>query len=254
MKASKSVRYLCQAAFALGSVLAAGIPGHSQGVPGYPEDVRYGFDPREVALLPHYCIYTQLFRGRVPGGDNPGEIQRWSSIMGPTFNHMHHYCWGLMKTNRAMFLVHTQQFRTYYFRESVGEFDYVIERAPPDFKLLPEILTKKGENLIRLGKGPQGVQELEKAIALKPDYWPPYAAVSDYYREIGDLAKAREWLREGLSATPDVNALKRRMAEIDGAKDNRKAVPQRPEKPSAPQSSVEKSATQRLESQPPAER
>jgi hypothetical protein len=229
MKASKSVRYLCQAAFALGSVLAAGIPAHGQEIgqeiPGYPNDVRYGYDPRELALLPRYCIHTQLFRDNVPGGNNPDEIKRWYLVMGGAFHNMHHYCWGLMKTNRAIFLARSQQYRTFYLNSSITEFDYVIRAAPLDFKMLPEILTKKGENLIRLDRGPQGISELERAIALKPDYWPPYAAMSDYYRKIGDLAKAREWLEEGLSASPNTKALMRRLAELNAPQSKRKTEP-----------------------------
>jgi tetratricopeptide (TPR) repeat protein len=229
MKASKSVRYLCQAVFALGSVLAAGIPAHGQeidqDIPGYPNDVRYGYDPRELALLPRYCIYTQLFRDNVPGGNDSAEIKRWYSVMGGGFHHMHHYCWGLMKTNRALFLVHSQRYRTFYLSSAIAEFNYVIRMAPPDFKMLPEIFTKKGENLIRLDKGPEGILEFQRAIELKPDYWPPYAAMSDYYSKIGDLAKAREWLEQGLSASPNTKALTRRLAELDAPQSKRKAEP-----------------------------
>jgi len=163
-----------------------------------------------------------------------------------------------MKTNRALLFTRAPQHRTFYLDSSISEFDYVISYAPRDFILLPEILTKKGENLIRLGRASQGALELLRAIELKPDYWPPYAAVSDYYKEIGEIAKAREWLEKGLSVTPDVKALRLRMAEIDGAKDKRKNTPQRPEKPSAPQSPAEKSAaqpdSQPAEPPPPAER
>lgn len=174
--------------------------------------------------------------------------------MGPSFNNMHHYCWGLMKTNRALLLARTQSLQRFYLRDSIQEFDYVIRGAPSDFKLLPEILTKKGENLIRLDQGPQGVRELERAIALKPDYWPPYAAIGDYYRTLGDLEKAREWLENGLSISPDVKALQRRKAEIDAAMDKPKTSPESPEKPLAPQSSGDRSATQLVGSQSPAGR
>jgi tetratricopeptide (TPR) repeat protein len=236
MKAYKSARNLCLTALALGSVLAAAaMPAHAQGgvPPGYPDGVQ-GYDPREVALLPRYCIHTQLFRNAVPGGYDQEEIKRWYSVMGPSFNNMHHYCWGLMKTNRALLLARTPHFRRFYLNDSLQEFDYVIRSSPPDFGLLPEILTKKGENLIRLDRGPQGILELERAIELKPDYWPSYAALSDYYKTTGDLAKAREWLEKGLSVTPDVKALKRRLVEVDEAKDKPKTAPQRPGKPSAP--------------------
>src|SRR5581483_449641 len=99
---------------------------------------------------------------------------------------------------RALLLVHDQQTRKHYLTNSIGEFDYVIYRVPTDFKLLPEILTKKGENLIRLERSAEGIEQLERAIALKADYWPPYAALSDYYSSVGEPAKARKWLEEGL--------------------------------------------------------
>jgi len=71
---------------------------------------------------------------------------------------------------------------------------YVIDRAPRDFPLLPEILTRKGENLFKLRRAPEGVRALFQAIELKPDYWPPYAHISDYYKSLGEIAKARELL------------------------------------------------------------
>ena len=93
----------------------------------------------------------------------------------------------------------------------------MIDRASDDFVLLPEILTKKGENLVRLGKGPQAIFDFERARTLKPDYWPPYAQISDYYRSIGDVARAREKLTQGLECAPDSTALRRRLAELDEA-------------------------------------
>jgi hypothetical protein len=116
-------RLLCQALLALAFSVSGSVPAHGQGIPGYPDDVRYGFDPREVALLPRYCIYTQLFRAAVPGGNDLTEQKRWTSIMGDSFNNMHHYCWGLMNTNRALFLVRAERWRKYYLGMSVGEFD-----------------------------------------------------------------------------------------------------------------------------------
>jgi len=212
------------------------------------------YDAREVAMLPPYCKHTQEFRERVPGGNNPVEIERWTTLMGGAFNNMHHYCWGLMASNRASFSSPNRQERMRNLNDSIGEFNYVIERAPANFALLPEIYTKKGENLIRLGKGPHGVLELNRAIDIKPDYWPPYAAMSDYYKEIGDSGKAREWLEKGLSTSPNTKALMRRLAELDGPNDKRKAPPRLREIPTAPQSPAGNSAVQPAEPQSPAER
>jgi len=192
------------------------------------------YEPREVYLLPVYCKYTQEFRDHVPGGRNRAEIDRWTAIMGATFNHMHHYCLGLMASNRAAFLSQTSQDRTHNLHNSISEFDYVIERLPPDFSLLPEILTKKGESLIRLDRGGEGMLELQQAVRIKAGHWPAYAAMSDHYKETGQRAKAREWLEKGLSVAPNNKALAQRLAELDAPKDKRKAAPGPAGKPAPP--------------------
>jgi tetratricopeptide (TPR) repeat protein len=187
---------------------------YAEDPPGYPDDVA-AFDPREVAVLPRYCAYTQYFRDQVPGGNNQDEIQRWYSVLGQTFHALHHYCLGLMKTNRGVILAREEHRRRFYLNDAILEFEYVIDRAPLDFPLLPEILTKKGETLIRLQRGLTGTQQLLRAIAIRPDYWPAYAAMSDYYKSISDLKKAREVLEKGLSASPDAMVLKQRLANLD---------------------------------------
>lgn len=189
----------------------------AQTIPGYPANI-YAFDPREVAMLPGFCAYTQHFREHVPGGNNTTLIQSWEARLGPTFQHLHHYCYGLMKTNRGVLLARDSRARQAYLSDAISEFDYVIQRAAPDFILQPEVLTKKGENLLRLGKAPVAVFAFERAIEIKRDYWPPYAQLSDYYKSIGDVKKARETLETGLAQVPDAAALKRRQRELDDNK------------------------------------
>lgn len=184
-------------------------------IPGYPDDVTGALDPREVAKLPQYCIYTQRFRDRVPGGNDQQQIAHWQSVMGDAYLHMHHYCWGLMKTNRALTLARTEHARHFYLNDAIAEYDYVIKRVNADFVLLPEILARKGQNLVRLKKGPLGVTEFERAMELNPAYWPAFAYLSDYYKESGDMRKARDVLEVGLSRAPDAAGLRTRLAELD---------------------------------------
>jgi tetratricopeptide (TPR) repeat protein len=173
------------------------------------------YDPKQLAILPPYCKYTQDYRQNVPGGSDPTQIERWASVMGAeNFHHLHHYCWGLEDTNRALYFSSTKQDRNFQLSQSVREFDYVLARVTPNFALLPEILTRRGENLLRLGNGPQGVLDLNRAIELKPEHWPAYAALSDYYKALGDVASAREWAEKGLSSAPGTKALQRRLAEL----------------------------------------
>lgn len=199
-------------AFALG--LGWYAPASAQPIQGYPEDI-LAYDAREIALLPRYCRFTQDFGLRAtPGGADPTEAARWERAFGPTFKHLHHYCWGLMKTNRAVLLARDRQVRRFYLSDSLGEFDYVLERAEPGFLLLPEILTRKAENLVLLDRGPTAMVALERAVAIKADYWPAYGVMGDYYKDLGDLAKAREVLNRGLEKAPEAEALKRRLREL----------------------------------------
>jgi tetratricopeptide (TPR) repeat protein len=180
-----------------------------------------GFDPREIYLLPSYCKYTQIYRDNLPGGKDPAEIERLTNSMGHTFIHMHHYCWALQTSNPARLAADAPDIRRHDLLLAIGDFDYVIERAPKDFSLLPEIHTKKGEALIRMNRAAEGILEFQRAIKLKADYWQAYAAMSDYYKETGQPAKAREALDQGLSVAPNAKALKVRLADLHAPKGKR---------------------------------
>ena len=102
---------------AVASAFVAGV--QAQEIPGYPASVD-AYDYREIALLPSYCIYTQSFRDRVSGGNNKAAIDGWYARLGPGFHTMHHYCWGLMKTNRALLLSRDQQSRQFYLNDAIN--------------------------------------------------------------------------------------------------------------------------------------
>ena len=209
---------------AIAALIATAAPylsAHAQLIQGYADDVR-AYDPREVALLPGYCKYTQEFRERVPGGSDPRQIENWYRTLGPSYHALHHYCWGLMKAHRGMLLARTEHARIHFLSDAVREYDYVIDQSTQDFVLLPEVLAKKGQALLRLGKSPAAMVVFERAIEIKPDYWPPYAHASDYYKEIGEIEQARELLTRGLASAPNTKALQRRLTELDSARATRR--------------------------------
>ena len=204
-------------AAAMTFVAAGWIGGSAQAqmpIPGYPPRAE-DFDAREIAMLPRYCIYTQMFRDKVPGGNDPAMISQWYDYMGPIYHDMHHYCLGLMKANRGQVLARDPEARRFYIGDSITEFEYVIRKAEDSFVLLPEMLTKKGESLVLLGKGPLGALQFERAIEVKNDYWPAYAQLSDYHKAAGDIKKARQVLETGLARVPDAKGLQRRLSELD---------------------------------------
>ena len=88
-------------AAALALVLGTPLHAHAQ-------DRNYD-NPREMTMLPEYCKYTMFFRDKIPGANDKATVDRWFMVMGPTFNHMHHYCWALMSTNRALFIARSTQ-------------------------------------------------------------------------------------------------------------------------------------------------
>lgn len=222
MNAAEAIRGLRRMALVVaGGFVVSASGAWSQGLAGYPPSVD-AYDVREVRMLPKYCIYTQLFRDHVAGANDKAMIDEWQAKLGQSFFSLHHYCWGLMKANRALLLDIGDQNRQFYLADAINEFNYVIERASDDFILLPEILTSKGKNLVLLGRGPVAVLMFERAAELKPDYWPPYAQLADYYKGIGEITKAQGVLQKGLSFSPEASALKRRLAELPSTAPSKK--------------------------------
>jgi hypothetical protein len=189
-------------------------PASAQMIPGYADDVRR-MDKRDLALLPPYCKYTQDFREKVEGGNDRLETERWQATLGSAFHHLHHYCYGLMKANRAVLLAREERVRRFYLNDAIAEFDYVIDRSTKDFVLLPEILARRGQMQFKLGQAVFGQQSLEMAIAIKPDYWLPYAVAGEFYATSGDRNRSRDWLTRGLSNAPNSAELKTRLAALD---------------------------------------
>lgn len=228
----------CLGAVGLTIALFAPLSIEAQNVPGEWRDGR-GRTAAEVSVLPPYC---QAKFGYLA---SPQQVERWkAAVGGEGWEHIHHYCQGLINNNHALFSNKKPYEKMDYLRAAIGEFDYMIANTSPKFVLLPEILTKKGENLIRLGRASEAFEPLRRAIELKPDYWPPYAVMSDYYKAQKDNAKAREWLEKALAMAPDSKSLRTRWAELGGKSlpppapkptpkpEAAKAEPAKPEPPS----------------------
>ena len=87
----------------------------------------------EMARLPEYCPHTW---GYHQGGPERAE---WFARLGPMMEHLHHYCWGILKANRANSGGVTPQMRDSLIGSAIGESHYVLRRASQDFVLLPEM-------------------------------------------------------------------------------------------------------------------
>jgi tetratricopeptide (TPR) repeat protein len=175
----------------------------------------YVYDRKVFAFLPEWCKYTTYYNSVIPHEEVRREQERLNRLMGPqNFRHLHHYCRGLFVVARARYFETSKTVRDRLLRNSIAEFDYALNRVAPTFALLPEILTKKGESLAALRR-PEAVEPLHRALQAKPDYWPAYAALSDYFMDTGQVEQARQWLEKGVAAAPNAKPLQRRLAEID---------------------------------------
>ena len=177
-----------------------------------PAAAQHRFGDHEVAMLPAYCRSN----GLVASKGDPVDSAQWRKRLGDPYRSIHHYCWAQMWVNRAKLSSKTRKEALSAYGASIPEFNYILNYTPPDYVLLPEILTKRGDALLHLGKHGEALRDLQAAISARPDYWPPYALLGDHYRDAGDQAKAREWLEKGLSQAPDAVALKNRLAVLGG--------------------------------------
>ncbi|MEF8728424.1 MAG: tetratricopeptide repeat protein [Accumulibacter sp.] len=189
--------------------------------------------PAEMAAVPRYCPYTHAFgRSGLPGSPS-AEAKPWVAMMGPTFWHMHHYCWGKLNLLRAMRSTATEQERNHLLGAVVGDYWYVAQRAPRDFILLPEIYAGIGEIELRRGRPQEANKVFAEARALKPDYSPGYSHWAEYLIRSGQKAEAKQLVRTGLEYNPDAKTLREQYRLLGGnpseivprAKDGKRAEP-----------------------------
>lgn len=177
--------------------------------------------PAQLQMLPAYCPKTQIIsthygRQQAPG-NHDAQTHRFIEIFGNDFWHLHHYCFGLTRVLQAQMELNPSQ-RKGLLEASIGEYDYVIRGVRPNSIILPELHMQKGISLIKLKRGPEGVNELQTALRLNPSLAPAYRVLSDYYKDSGNKDLAIKTLEKGLSVAPDNKALKRRYAELGGTK------------------------------------
>jgi len=146
-------------------------------------------------VLPEFC--------KVRCEKTQPDYARWDKTLGHyTFMHTHHYCFGL-----------AYDYLGNYHR-AIKEYDYVIRLFPKDSPLLPRALYKKATIMEKQGKHPEAVALFRRATEVKPDFTPPYAALSDWAKSIGDNKRAISYLKDGLVISPNSRLLNDRLNEL----------------------------------------
>lgn len=166
----------------------------------------------ELARLPEYCPHTW---GYHPRWGNMAEREAWFARLGFMMSHMHHYCWGILKFNRANGIGATPQLRNSLLGSAINESHYVIDRAPNGFVLLPEFLYRVGTYHAALDQWVEAIDYFDRARAAKPDYWPPYLETANLNLRIGRRQHAVEVLRAGLEIMPEESRLREALSRIE---------------------------------------
>lgn len=170
----------------------------------------------ELSLLPPYCVP----RAQRWGNDlaHP-EVQRWRSVFGSDYFHMHHYCQGMLLLLRGDRQPLGSRQASGEYEAALNNLEYMESRASTGFVLMPELYLKKARVLQRLGRDHEAQRALRHAIELKRDYVPAYAALSDFHLDRGRVEPARQVLQEGLAVVPDAVILQRRLGEMSRRQD-----------------------------------
>jgi tetratricopeptide (TPR) repeat protein len=193
-------------------VLAAAVFAASSAArASYPQ----GWTDAELALTPPYCQDVQTLRYGDKYSPSPNAA-KWVALMGEGFWAVHHYCWALINLGRADRPSMPAQERLGLRMGAVADMMYVIRNTPPNFILLPEIYTRKGQVELLLKRDADAKASFEKARELKPDYWPAYFQWAEYLANSGQKSQAREVLVEGLRHAPSSKTLRKYYRDLGG--------------------------------------
>lgn len=177
-----------------------------------PENITDG----ELALTPAYCQDVQAIRyGNASYNPSP-RAPYWVSLMGQAFWALHHYCWGLIHVRRADAPGLPLVQRVGMLNSAVNDYFYVINNAPKDFVLAPEIYLRIGEARMAMGQVGLAHDAFRISRELKPDYWPAYTRWIDHLLRTNQTAAAKNLAAEGLRFAPGSTELADRYRKLGG--------------------------------------
>jgi tetratricopeptide (TPR) repeat protein len=142
------------------------------------------------------------FADRIPAA----AVRSWEARLGSeVWYGLHHYCGGLILENRAKRDPDKRQ-RTLTLKRVIEEYAFTMRRISSPNPIRAEIAARKGLVHRDLGEIEQAEETLEVAIQDCIKCAVGYQAKSMFYRDRGDLVKAREVLEKGNVATEGQSA------------------------------------------------
>lgn len=176
---------------------------------------------QEIRRLPLACKFqSNTSHGQPTFGRTSEQMNqdhnKWLKMLGPGFNHYHHFCWGQTTVNRYYSSFGTPPTeRNSLLKYAIEDYNYSIERSPPDFSLLPEILVARAKAYVLLKETVKAIPDLQRAIKLNPKYEKAYADLAEIYAKDGQPEIAKKIIQTGLQLSPNSPILTRRAARLN---------------------------------------
>lgn len=160
----------------------------------------YGPTAEETKMLPAYC--------QAP--------DHWKSILGSAVVWNNHTCYGINRINRY-YKSRTSQEKRDNLQTALGDFNYSVNKLPPDFALMPEIFMYRGITYGLMDRVGEAVADLHKAISLDPKLTRAYNELATVYESrLAQPKKALEIITEGLRHNPGTTLMQRRYTRLGG--------------------------------------
>jgi tetratricopeptide (TPR) repeat protein len=171
----------------------------------------YRLTAEEIALLPDYCRHTQLIMAQ---HGSAAMHKEWTARVGEEFMHMHHYCISVVALVRSYRARLPAQDRSGYLGFAVENLTYVIDRARPDFVLLPEVLFRRGQAFQLLGRHDRAIKDLEVSLSLDPAQPRAAFALAQSLDSVGQRQQAREVVARALEKAPGSRLLQQELERL----------------------------------------
>lgn len=198
----------------------------------YFGEAAYARSASDMLGLPPYCA------GRFARDTNPMEYKRWEGRYGPDFLHTHHLCDAIIAINKIHRVKNAME-RNTLMKDAMGNLNYMIQHAKPDFGLMPDVYLYRSRVHNLLDRRGEAVADLRKAIELNPKASASYLLAVGYLENIGQKEDALKLVTEGLRHLPDNQSLRKAYLKLGGKEpfpEPLQASEQRGQTPTQPQS------------------
>jgi hypothetical protein len=151
----------------------------------------------EKKALPAWCAVSMAF-DRQPRA--PGHFDDMVQRYGEGWKHVHHYCWALASVMRYHSADPDLRNKSHWAKSAIGDIDYVLRNAQPDFLLNREMMLRK----VRLQISERWLTDAEKTARELVQRWPEFADSHGALAEVQLAASSAAEARRTLSAAAAV--------------------------------------------------